>query len=436
MKKTVLIVLFAFGLINVFGQEEDKKTENVKTGFSMGAIPVIAYNSDEGLKYGALANIYLYGDGSRYPKYDHSIYMEWSRTTKGGGVNRITYDSDRLIPNIRTTADIAFLTEKALDFYGFNGYKSLYNPNFADSTSDEYISSLYYRLERKQLRLQFDFQGDIIEQKLRWLAGFAYYGIDIASIDRENYTDEPTLIPTGTQLLYDKYVNWGVIPENQALGGDVSFFKFGAVFDTRDNEPNPNKGMWSEALFLVAPSFIGNDDNFTKIMLSHRQYFTLVPNRLTFAYRASYQAKLSGTMPFYMQSFEFNSKSTNEGLGGSKNLRGILRNRIIGDGYTFANAEFRWKALNTKVFGQNFYIGLSSFLDAGRIIDPFNMDLSGVPNNELANFYVDDENWHLTLGAGIRFALNDNFIIAVDYGTALDERDGTSGLYIGLNWLF
>jgi hypothetical protein len=32
--------------------------------------------------------------------------------------------------------------------------------------------------------------------------------------------------------------------------------------------------------------------------------------------------------------------------------------------------------------------------------------------------------------------MNKNFIVSVDYGKALDERDGGSGLYIGLNFLF
>jgi hypothetical protein len=32
--------------------------------------------------------------------------------------------------------------------------------------------------------------------------------------------------------------------------------------------------------------------------------------------------------------------------------------------------------------------------------------------------------------------MNQNFIVAIDYGKALDKRDGTSGIYIGLNFLF
>jgi hypothetical protein len=32
--------------------------------------------------------------------------------------------------------------------------------------------------------------------------------------------------------------------------------------------------------------------------------------------------------------------------------------------------------------------------------------------------------------------MNENFIVAVDYGMPLDNRDGKGGLYIGLNFLF
>ncbi|MCK7536959.1 MAG: hypothetical protein MZV63_41360 [Marinilabiliales bacterium] len=42
------------------------------------------------------------------------------------------YDSKHLIKNIRTTADVTYLTEQALDFYGFNGYKSVYTHAWED----------------------------------------------------------------------------------------------------------------------------------------------------------------------------------------------------------------------------------------------------------------------------------------------------------------
>jgi hypothetical protein len=94
-------------------------------------IAVLAFDTDLGFKYGGLTNLYYYGDGSIYPRYKHSLYFEWTRTTKGGGINQFIYDSEYLIPKIRVTAEASLLTEKTLDFYGFNGYEAYYNANFA-----------------------------------------------------------------------------------------------------------------------------------------------------------------------------------------------------------------------------------------------------------------------------------------------------------------
>ena len=130
MKKFILLISALFILTGLFAQEEDdddKKEEKVKTGFSMGGVPVVAYDADTGFKYGGLVNFYHYGDGSNYPNYDHSLYLEWSRTTKGSGINQLTYDALTLIPKTRVTLDVAYLTEQALNFYGFNGYQADYN---------------------------------------------------------------------------------------------------------------------------------------------------------------------------------------------------------------------------------------------------------------------------------------------------------------------
>ncbi len=48
--------------------------------------------------------------------------------------------------------------------------------------------------------------------------------------------------------LYDKYVEWGIIPEKEKKGGKLISLKAGLIYDTRDNEANPNRGIWSELL--------------------------------------------------------------------------------------------------------------------------------------------------------------------------------------------
>ena len=119
--------------------------------------------SDMGLQYGALANIYYYGDGSTYPQYFHSFYFEVSRYTKGTGINQFFFDSKKLIPEIRVTADITYLTEKALNFYGFNGYESVYNHPWENNKEDSsvYKTRMFYRYQRDLLADRGQFPGKV-----------------------------------------------------------------------------------------------------------------------------------------------------------------------------------------------------------------------------------------------------------------------------------
>lgn len=425
----------------VFSQTDSTavKDEKVKTGFSMGGVPALAYNTDTGFRYGALANLYFYGDGSNYPAYNHSIYMEWSRTTKGSGNMHLEYDARTLIPNTRMKAEVRYLTEQALDFYGFNGYESYYNSDFSNDSHDDYITRMFYRHERKMLRLKADFEGNIGSEKLRWLAGFSYNNVEISSVDIATLNDgqEPENMLPDTATLYDNYVDWGIIKEDQVTGGNVTSLKLGAVYDTRDNEPNPNRGIWSEAILTTAPSFLGNDYAYSKLLLTHRQYFTIVPERLTFAYRLSWQARLGGEIPFYMLPFAVDSKRTEDGLGGAKNVRGVYRNRIQGNSMAFGNFEFRWKFYKGVVLNQNLYLALNTFIDAGMVTEKYSFEPTVVLPAEYSDWIdYEDETLHPSFGGGLRIALNENFIIAVEYGQAFAvEKDG-SGFYIGLNYLF
>ncbi len=434
------VLIFSFAGTVSAQTDTVASSEKVKKGFSMGGVPVVAYNSDVGFKYGALVNLYHYGDGSRYPNYNHSLYLEWSRTTKGSGINQMIYETQTLIPNTRMILEASYLTELALDFYGFNGAAAYYNPGFEQTDAADYISRMYYRHSRELLRLKSDFQGNIGTEKTRWLAGFEHYGTTISPVDiaklnegkpaEEQLPDVPTL--------YDNYVKWNVIPDDQKEGGTVNLFKIGFVYDTRNMEANPERGLWEEAMLITAPGFLGNDYAYNRLAIMHRHYVTIpgVPNRLTFAYRLAYQMNLSGQMPFYMLPYVLDTKQTRDGLGGSNNLRGIMRNRIVGNDFAFANAEFRWIPFKTIILKQNFYLGINLFADAGMVTKPYDFNTAGVPSADLKYLDYAEEKPHIGYGAGIRLALNNNFIIAVDYGMAADKQDGSSGLYIGLNYIY
>ena len=45
----------------------NEKGEIIKTGINLGPLPVVAFDADRGFQYGALLNIYNFGNGSTYP---------------------------------------------------------------------------------------------------------------------------------------------------------------------------------------------------------------------------------------------------------------------------------------------------------------------------------------------------------------------------------
>jgi outer membrane protein assembly factor BamA len=411
--------------------------EKTKKGLNFAALPALGYDSDLGFNYGIVGNVYHYGDGSIYPRYKHSLFFEFSRYTKGSTKSTICYDSEYLIPKIRVTIQANRTNEQAANFFGFNGYNAYYNPDFENKNSTSYISKMYYRYDRKQTQIDLGLQGNVIDRKLRWLGGFTYFKTNIktVNVDRLNRGRKSTDKLPDTLLLYDKFIGWGVIPYNQKNGGITNLLRLGLVYDTRDNEPNPMKGLWSEMMIVAAPPLIGNKFAYARLVITHRQYFTLVKKVLNVAYRLSYQGKIAGNMPFYMLPYAINSDAFRDGLGGSRTIRGVLRNRVVGQDFVYGNVEMRWKCLYMYIFKQNIYFALTGFTDFGRITRKYKYDTT----NPDAIDYLSKgsaETWHSSYGVGFYGAMNQNFVGGLTYGVATNPKDGKNGIYIVLDFLF
>lgn len=443
MKKTSVLLAFFILAAGLTAQESGSKNEVVKEGWNFGALPTITFDTDLGLQYGALVNLYDYGDGKGYPNYNHSLYFEVSRFTKGSGINRFYYDSDKLIKGLRTSVDLSYLSDQAYDFFGFNGYDAVVNYDWIDENSADYKSRMFYKYDRKMFRFKVDLQGKITGDNLKWIGGFNMLNFKLASVDVEKLNkgkEGDDLLPPLSQQpgLFEKYQQMGLIGNEEADGGFVPALKAGLVYDSRDNRPNPMKGVWTEAVIESAPEFLGAESSFTRLSITHRQYFTVIKDDLSFVYRLNYQSSIGGYTPFYYQTQVLVSEmksAISEGLGGGTTLRGVKRNRVMGDGYFLGNVEARWKVVRFRFINNNFYLGLNGFLDFGQVTRKIklNSNLSVLPTD-----YFDDgaEKMHFSYGAGFRIAMNQNFVIKCDYGMAADERDGKSGMYIGLNYLF
>ena len=425
MKKLVLAIGFVMTVSAVFSQQK------VKKGLGFGALPAISYDSDLGFQYGALVNLFDYGDGTNFPKYNHSLYLELSTYTKGTTIARVRYDSEHLIPNIRTTLDVAYVPDQMADFYGFNGYQSIYDDNLNESYRN------FYKNEKNTFRIKADFQGYFGESKFGWVAGYAFYNFKMDSVDIDKL--ELSAVPGGD--LFQKYKSWGLISDAEADGGSINYLKAGFKYDSRDQLACPEKGIFTEAVIQSAPKFINEAFPHTKLAIIHRQYFSLAKD-LQFAYRLDYQTTLGNNkVPYFAQPeliTSFLIAASNQGLGGKSSVRGILRNRVVGDAVGFGNFEFRYKFLRFEWLKQNFYLGTNVFFDSGLVLQPIEMDLSAVSATDRATYFSNYESgkFHSAAGIGLKIGWNENFVISADYGKAFNKQDGNSGMYIGLNYLF
>ena len=445
LKKLLSVALVCFLLHTnknlIASDSTGVKKDTVKTGWNFGILPAISFDTDLGFQYGGVVNAFYYGNGSRYPKYDHSLYFEISNTTHGSGINRFFYDSEKLLKHIRFSFDLSYLNDQAMCFYGFNGIQSNYNPDYIQNDNPKYISRLFYNYKRNMTRMEPVFQGTV-KDNLKWVGGIGIYNYQISGIDRDKLNkgkSDADRLPD-TNVLYQKYVDWGLIDGDEKSGGWFNHIIAGLAYDSRDNEANPMHGVRDEIIMGVAPKCFSNSGNSLKITAIHRHYIAIVEDKLSFCYRLLWQTN-RGNMSWYakqliLKSFPLGAYS--EGVGGGKTVRGILRYRLLGEDFAFGNFEFRYMFARTRLMSQNFQLALNAFYDAGIVTRNIPLQLESVPEEERNRYFTSSmtDDIHHSFGLGLRVIMNRNFIVAFEYGKAIRKVDGISGFYINLNYLF
>ena len=126
----------------------------------------------------------------------------------------------------------------------------------------------------------------------------------------------------------------------------------------------------------------------------------------------------------------------------------MMRNRVLARGVAFANVELRTQLFHFKVKKNMFYVGLNPFMDAGMVVQPYDrvatdpwLFVLADPNPENPDAFYDESRLyspHLTGGCGLKVAMNDNFVLSIDWATAFDKQDNDkfSNLYIKMGYMF
>ncbi len=445
MNKLRLSATLMFNSIALLAQDYSHSSDSMvveESGhdphFSWGGTPVLAYDSDVGLRYGAVINLFDYSNREILPDYTQHVRFRLFNSTKGTSNYSVLYDSERLIPRSLVTFEASYIEDIALDFYGFNGSGTVYYPEFSDENQSGYINKYFYSHHRQMFRIRADLQRQIISREFRFFAGITYHRYRMGDIDYERFD-----IPEGADgdvathmTLYRKFVDWGAIHPEEKDGGDILTLSSGIIYDTREGKIHCKGGIWFESYFIFSPPAVSSS-YYIKQVTTFRHYIPLYRINGLLAYRLSSQQKIAGRIPYYQLPVFYGSLENQDGPGGAFTLRGVNRNRIAANGYLLANIEFRKNLFSFSLLNIDWHTEGILFTDIGMVTGMYEFPDQDVPDDYRRDLFRDQRGGpHATAGAGVYLIYNRDNIISVNYGFSLDPQLGTKGLYIGSGFLF
>ncbi|KFE67242.1 Omp85 family outer membrane protein [Hyalangium minutum] len=352
------------------------------------ALPLLSFNSDFGVGYGVVGGMYIYGDG-RQP-YQHGLGAQVFFTSRGVQNHYLRYDGPRLLGPLRVEGRFEYKREFQSPFYGAgNRSASEFTGNVKDAwyNYDKGSPGAWLRLRGKPWGEDHPFQA---------YAGYSWRYTRVSPYEASMLAE---MQPLGIE------------------GGSTGQILLGALWDTRDNESDPSTGGAEELALRISGHTTGSRYRYAGVTLSERRYFRL-GSRFIFAQRVSLDM-LFGDVPFFEWSTTGGVNFT-EGVGGMSSVRGIERNRFVGNIKVFSNTELRFHALDLRILGQPMKLGMAAFLDLGRVWHP------GVTDGAW-------HEWHPGAGAGLRVTRR-AAVIRVDY--ALSTETGGQRFYMNYGHMF
>lgn len=387
-----------------------------RTGWGWGGVPAVNYNADDGFGYGILFDLFNYSQGG-YSPYYFRINPILFFTTGGKQDHTLFFDSPYLLgKGWRFNVRMRYKNEIYFPYYGL-GNDSKYHAAWVATDEDgNALDTLhgkhYYTLKNNQQLLIANFQKGIKlrddgKPLLSALFGLGAVNVAVA----QNHND-------GRPTKFEEDINQGLLTDRDVRDALNSYFKLGLIYDSRDNEPAPNTGVWTDFLVEWYTRLIGSDNEFMRLTFTDRRYWQLTP-RLVYANRVLLE-KIYGAAPFTMLYWFGNSFRADEGIGGYRTIRGVFKNRYLGTGKLLVNMELRYRLFNFKLGKNDFYLAANGFFDWGRVWHK--NDVSGGLSN-----------LHTGKGGGLHLAWNENFIVYAEMGFS---QEAGSQLYVDIGYLY
>lgn len=334
------------------------------------ALPTLDYSSDFGFGFGVAGGVNFEREG--FAPYRSSIQVDAYATTKRIQAHRLWFDVLRFadLP-LRVQGSLGFDASISDNYCGIAGEPDCVLPD-ADPT--------YYQLRHSEPT------GSLngLWQPEGWPAAL-FVGWSGARYRPGVFT---TTTPYPDSLYAESF------PEGET--GLSSTAQVGVMRDTRDAEYGPTSGIWAEASARGSHRLIGSRWDSIGSNATFRSYLSLT-GRLVWASRLVLDG-VWGEQPT-LERAAFGGWWGGWGLGGDMG-RGIRDSRYIGSFKALGQQELRWMPIVFEAWDSVVQLGGVAFADGGAVTAA--LSEAGVAA------------WGT--GGGIRFQMDDDFILRFDMG--------------------
>ena len=355
--------------------------DSSRTGIRYGFLPVVSFNTDDGILLGGELKRYDYRDMLPFKSYTR---IAANYKTDGAFAVGVYRDEVRFFgADIRANYD-AFSTQNFTDYFLGDTDELGFDKERFDSTS-------YYAFKSFRVNV-----GGIIRIPIR-------FGEGIERVD----------FKTGLRVVYE--TPWGT-PEDRFMyeaaveGKDGAFLTLidaGFVVERRNAEFRAQRGYFIDLGTKYAPPGISTHHTMENYLtfLGFIPLIEKVP--VTLATRFNFRNTL-GETPYWFTPF----------LGGSTSMRGYMYRRFTSDNSIFYTLELRSWLI--KLPYKNIELGMNVFADGGRVFG----------NDNWGNVLQEH---NLTLGfGGVMSIFTPDYILKYDIGFS---EDGV-GIYLGTGYSF
>lgn len=371
--------------------DDDEEHEDDPNRIGWYVVPNVAYDSDDGLGFGVRGELALHEEG--YEPYRAAFVLHAFASLRNFHHHRFRFDRVGLGRDRR----LRLTVHAAYRQWGNDGYWGIGN---GTTREREYVGD-FGKNNPRRYRYRYTLIQPFIHTTFR-----AEMGNDFDLFLSIN--GKWTSVDARSVSLLAEQQPYGM------NGGLTVLLSAGLIYDTRQPEVEPQRGILAEVSGQWALPLPWGPGNFGGAFLSIRAYHA-VTSWLVLAGRIMAEM-LGGDVPFY-EMVHWRGSTPIAGFGGFETLRGISFGRWRAPSKALANLELRFRLGEHPLFHRPLVWQLGLFCDAGIVWAAG--DDAAAPNPDFP--------LHVTGGLGVRIIFDRSFVGRVDVGFSNDPIQEASG---------